>query len=211
MAWTSAELKAAIQDYLETNEATFVAELDNIIRQAEERILKRCQLSVFKKNQVGSLSQSNQYLSKPDDYLSPYSLAIDNVGYSYLLLKDANAIRELYPDASATGEPKLYASFDVSNFIIGPTPDADYTVELHYFYRPESITTAGTSWLGSNAENALLYGCLVEGYTFLKGDPDLIDIYTNRYREAVSRLKEFGEGFETTDNYRSGRVRKPRT
>ena len=161
MAWTYAALNQAIQDYLETDETTFVANISIFTQQAEDRILKDIQLPEFRKNVTGSLSGSDQYLAMPTDYLSPYSLALDNTGYEFLLFKDVNFIREAYPLNSAEGTPKYYAAFDGDFFIVGPTPDQGYAVELHYFYKPETIVTASTSWLGDNAESALLYGCLI--------------------------------------------------
>ena len=213
MAFTYTTLKQTIQDYLETTETTFVSNLPNIITQAEERILKEIQLPDFRKNVTGSLSADNEYLSTPTDYLAIYSLAVDNSGYEYLLNKDVNFIREAYPVSTVTGVPKYYALFNESTIIVAPTPSSSFDVELHYFYRPESITVAasGTSWLGDNAENALLYGSLVESYTFLKGDADLLQLYKVQYDEAVNRLKTLGEGYGTTDSYRSGAVRQGRS
>jgi hypothetical protein len=140
-------------------------------------------------------------------------MAIDNNGYEYLIFKDVNFIRQAYPDSTSQAAPKYYGIFTDSSFIVGPTPDASYDVELHYFHKPESITVSasGTSWLGTNAESTLLYGCLVEAYTFLKGDSDLMQVYAMRYEDAVARLEELGEGYSTTDSYRSGEVRKTRT
>jgi hypothetical protein len=139
-------------------------------------------------------------------------LAVDNSGYEYLLFKDVNFIRQAYPVAATTGVPKHYALFDDTTFILGPTPNANFTVELHYFYEPESITVAssGTSWLGSNAENALLYGCLIEAYTYIKGEPDLMQLYQVRYESAMQELIALGEGYSTTDSYRAGSVRSDR-
>tara|TARA_R110000772_G_scaffold143345_1_gene252898 strand:- start:629 stop:1270 length:642 start_codon:yes stop_codon:yes gene_type:complete len=213
MAFTYTTLKQTIQDYLETTETTFVSNLPNIITQAEERILKEVQLPDFRKNVTGSLSSDNEYLSTPTDYLAIYSLAVDNSGYEYLLNKDVNFIREAYPVSTVTGVPKYYAIFNETTVIVAPTPSSSFDVELHYFYRPESITVAasGTSWLGDNAENALLYGSLVESYTFLKGDADLLQLYMSQYADAVSRLKTLGEGYGTTDSYRSGAVRQGRS
>jgi len=211
MAFTYTTLKQAIQDYTESSETSFVSNLPIIVKQAEERILKSVQLPVFRKNVTGATSSGNKYLAVPSDYLSSYSLAIDNSGYEYLIFKDTNFIREAYPVDSTQGAPKVYSVFDVDYFLLGPTPDATYNVELHYFYRPTSIVDAGTSWLGDNAENALLYGCLLEAYTYLKGDADLMQLYAQRYSEALGRLEEFGEGYNTTDSYRSGQVRKVRT
>jgi hypothetical protein len=213
MAFTYTTLKQTIQDYLETTETTFVSNLPNIITQAEERILKEIQLPDFRKNVTGSLSADNEYLSTPTDYLAIYSLAVDNSGYEYLLNKDVNFVREAYPVSTVTGVPKYYAIFNETTIIVAPTPSSSFNVELHYFYRPESITVAasGTSWLGDNAENALLYGSLVESYTFLKGDADLLQLYKVQYDEAVNRLKTLGEGYGTTDSYRSGAVRQGRS
>ena len=148
----------------------------------------------------------------PSDFLAPYSLAVDNSGYEYLLFKDVNFIREAYPAATTEGVPKYYAVFDENTFILGPTPSSNLTAELHYFYKPESITASsdGTSWLGTNAESALLYGSLVEAYTFLKGDADMLNIYMTRYNEALADLKNIGEGYDTTDSYRSGSIRQAR-
>jgi hypothetical protein len=204
MAWTSTTLKQAIQDYCETNETTFVNNLDNIILQAEDRILKTVQLPDFRKNSTGIITGNDQYLGWPGDFLAPYSLAVDNSGYEFLIFKDVNFIRQAYPTTSTTGVPKYYATFQEGFFIVGPTPNQNYAVELHYFYKPQSITTAGTSWLGSNAESSLLYGCLVEAYTFLKGDADMMQIYMQRYEDALGKLKVLGEGYNRTDSYRSG-------
>ena len=205
MAFTFTTLKSAIQDYLETTETTFVNNLPTIITQAEERILKSVQLPDFRKNANGTTTQSNPYLSVPSDFLATYSLSIDNSGYEFLIRKDVNFIREAYPVAATTGVPKHYALFNEQAFILGPTPNANYSAEIHYFYKPESITVSsdGTSWLGTNAENALLYGSLVEAYSFLKGEPDLLQLYSARYNEALEDLKALGEGYNTTDSYRS--------
>ena len=212
MAWTFTTLKSTLQDYLETTETTFVDNLTVIITQAEDRILKSIQLPDFKKNSTGNTTSGTPYLTCPSDFLAPYSLAVDNSGYEFLLYKDVNFIREAYPSSSTTGIPKYYSLFDAESFILAPTPNANLTAELHYFYKPESITTAsaGTSWLGDNAESTLLYGCLVEAYTFLKGEPDLLQLYAARYEDALAKLKGLGEGYDTTDSYRSGSVRQAR-
>jgi len=208
MAWTYTTLKTAIQDYLQTTETSFVTNLPTFITQAEERILRTVQLPDFRKNVTGTLTSGDQYLAMPSDFLSQYSLAIDNTGYEYLLFKDANFIRESFPTSSTQGVPKYYGIFDDANFIIGPTPNANFDVELHYLYKPASITTdpSGTSWLGDNAENALLYGSLIEAYVYLKGDPDMMSLYQSKFDESLAQLKILGEGFNTTDNYRSGAV-----
>ena len=212
MAFTFTTLKSAMQDYLQNTETTFVDSLPTIIVQAENRILKSVQLPDFRKNTTGTMTSGNAYLSTPTDFMAPYSLALDNSGYEFLLFKDVNFIREAYPVASTTATPKYYALFDDDSFILGPTPNSGYSVELHYFYKPTSITASGdgTSWLGDNAETVLLYGCLVEGYTFMKGEPDLLAAYEKQYQEAVMKLKALGEGYSTTDSYRSGAVRNQR-
>lgn len=213
MAFTFTTLKQAIQDYVESNETSFVSNLPTIITQAEDRILKRCQLPDFRRNVAGVMSANDTYLKMPGDFLSAYSLAIDNSGYEYLLFKDVNYIREAYPSSTTAGVPRAYAVFSDTYFLVGPTPNSNFNVELHYFHKPESITAAssGESWLGTNAETTLLYGCLVEAYTYLKGDPDLMQLYVQRYEDAIQRLEELGEGYSTTDSYRSGAVRKMRT
>jgi hypothetical protein len=210
MAWTFTTLKSAIQDYTNNTESTFVSYLDEFIVEAEERIQKQVSLPFFRKNVTGTLTSSNQYLTVPTDFLSPHSLAVDNSGYEMLLFKDVAFIREAYPGSSTTGIPKYYARFDEDSFIVAPTPNSNLTVELHYEYTPTSITTSadGTSWLGTNASDCLLYGSLVEAYTFMKGEPDVLTNYQNRFNEAVSRLKNLGEGKNTKDNYRSGPVRQ---
>lgn len=212
MAFTYTTLKQAIQDYVESTESTFVSNIDTIIKQAEDRILKSIQLPDFRINKTGTVTSGNQYLTMPTDFLAPYSLAVDNSGYEYLLFKDVNFIREAYPSSSSSGVPKYYGIFDDTTFIIGPTPSSDFTVELHYFYKPTSIVDSddGTSWLGTNAESVLLYGCLIEAYTFLKGDADLLQTYVSRYEQALVDLRSLGEGFSNTDNYRSGVVRSQR-
>jgi hypothetical protein len=212
---TYSELKSLIQDYLQNSEATFVADLPNIIKQAEERILKSVQLPVFRKNVSGTFTSGNQYLSTPTDFLDNFSLSFTSSGsQTFLLFKDVNFIREAYPDSSTTGSPKHYALFDDTTFIVGPTPDSGYSVELHYFYRPNSITVgadSGTTWLSTNAENALLYASLLEGYIYMKGEADLISVYNDRYIQAMQRLKNLAEGENTTDDFRDDVLRIQRT
>jgi len=215
MSMTYGELKQAIQDYTENDETSFVNNLPLFIRLAEERILKSVQLSLFQKNQSGSMTSGNQYLAAPSDFLAPFSLSIDvNGDKKFLLFKDLDFIQTYTPDATTTGQPKYYAQFDVDNFIIGPTPNANYTVDIHYLYRPLSLTAgtdSGTSWLSTNAEIALLYGSLVEAYTYMKGDPNLMQMYNQRLGEGISRLKNLGEAQEVVDEYRYGQIRKART
>jgi hypothetical protein len=205
MAWTYDTLSQAIRDYVQVqDEPTFDTNLPIIVKQAEDRILKDVQLPDFRKNVTGTMTSGDQYLCYPTDMLSPYSLSIDNSGAEYLLFKLVGFIREAYPIVATTGVPKHYAIFDTDNFIVGPTPNSSYTIELHYFYRPTSIVTASTTWLGTNAEATLLYGCLVEAYTFLKGSEDLMVLYDKRYKESLQSLKVLGEGRLKTDEYRSG-------
>ena len=215
MTMTYGELKQAIQDYTENDETTFVNNLPLFIRLAEERILKSVQLNLFQKNQAGNMTTGNQYLAAPSDFLAPFSLSIDVSGDAeFLLFKDLDFVQTYTPDPTTTGQPKYYARFDVDNFILAPTPDANYTVDIHYLYRPASLTAgsdSGTSWLSTNAEIALLYGSLVEAYTFMKGDPNLMQMYMQRYGEGVSRLKNLGEAQETIDEYRYGTLRTPRS
>ena len=215
MSFTYGELKQALQDYTENDETTFVNNLPLFIRLAEERILKSVQLNLFQKNQFGNMTSGNEYLAAPSDFLAPFSLSIDVDGdKEFLLFKDLDFVQSYTPDATTTGQPIYYAQFDVDNFIIAPTPDASYTVDIHYLYRPASLTSgadSGTSWLSENAEITLLYGALIEAYTFMKGDPNLMQMYNQRYAEGVSRLKNLGEAQEPLDEYRYGKVRKPRT
>lgn len=214
MSFTFTTLKQAIQDWTENDETTFVSNLNIFIKNTEERILKLVDLDFFRKNVSGSTSSSNRFLATPTDYLASFSLSVTNgSNKEFLLLKDVNFIQEFNPNSSTTGTPRYYAPFDVSNFILAPTPDANYVSELHYYYRPQSITATsdGTSWLGTNAPDTLLYGCLVEAYTFMKGEADLLQLYQARFNEAISRLKNYGEGVENSDAYREGLVRVQKT
>lgn len=207
MAWTYATLVQAIKDWTEYDEPTFNQNIDTFIRNCEERIIYAAQMEVFRKNVSGSCSSGNQYLAAPSDYLSPYSLSVTVSGSKvFLLNKDTEYVQEYNP-AGATGIPKYYALFDVDNFILAPVPASSYTAELHYYYRPESIVTAGTTWLGTYAEQAMLYGCLSEAYTYMKGEDALQQKYENRFIESVSRLKNLGEGRENIDAYRDGLTR----
>jgi hypothetical protein len=216
---TYTELVTAVQDYLETTFTT--ADINTMIRQAEQRIYNTVQVSYFRKNMTGVTEASNQYLSAPSDFLSAYSLAIidANNEYHYLLNKDVNFIREAYPKTLGTGlgRPKHYAIFGptvnsgvISNnlsFILGPTPDAIYEVELHYFYYPESIVDANTSWLGENFDSVLLNATLYEGSTFLKLEQDLMAVAKDRYVQSIALLKNLGDGKQRMDAYRDGQVR----
>ena len=215
MSYTYTTLKQAIQDYTQNSETTFVNNLDSFIKNAEERLLKLVELDYFRKNVTAAATSGNQYLSTPSDYLASFSLSYTNSSSEkvFLLQKDVNFLQEFNPNPSTTGEPRYYSTFDVDNFILAPTPNDDYAVELHYYYRPASITTAddGTSWFGTNAPDALLYGSLIEAYTFMKGEADVMAMYQNRFVEAAQRLKNYGEGVENTDAYRTGLVRIPKS
>jgi hypothetical protein len=215
MSFTFAQLKQAVQDYVETEETKFVANLPLFIRMAEERILKSVRLNLFQKNASALMVAGNKFLAAPPDFLSPLSISIEtDEGAEFLLFKDLDFIQTFSPDAAATGVPRYFATFDVTNFLLGPTPDQNYPVTLHYFFRPPSLTEgpeSGTTWLSENAELSLLYGTLFEAYTFLKGDPDLMQLYAARFQESLVRLKDLGEGKETTTDYRYGKVRIPRS
>lgn len=215
MTMTYGELKQAIQDYTENDESTFVNNIPLFIRLAEERIMKNVQLNLFQKNQSLSMTSGDEFLTAPADFLAPFSLSIDVSGSKeFLLFKDLDFLQSYTPDATTTGQPKYYAQYDVDTFIIAPTPDANYTVDIHYLYRPTSLTAgsdSGTSWLSENAEITLLYGSLVEAYTFMKGEQNLLGLYSQRFMEALSRLKNLGEAQETMDEYRYGQLRKQRT
>ena len=222
---TYTELVAAIQDYTENYEQTFVDNIPLFVRQTETRIYNAVQLPPIRRNSTGTLLTGNKYLTAPTDFLAVYSMAvIENYGtateaYHYLLNKDVNYIRAAYPTPADTGLPQYYAIFgpqvtsntttDELSFIFGPTPDDAYTLELHYYYYPESITTApdGRTWLGDNYDPALLYGSLREAYLFMKGEQDLIANVEAKYNEAMGELKRLGDGMERQDAYRSGQVR----
>ena len=215
MSFTYDELKQAIQDYTENDETSFVNNLPLFIRQAEERILKNVQLSLFRKNVSGALTASNKYLACPSDFLAPYSLSFVNSDSDHVFLdfKDVDFVQSFNPDATTTGNPRYYAVFDINNFVLGPTPDSNYAVELHYFYRPASLTAgagSGTTWLSENAELALLYGSLIEAYIYMKGEQDVMAQYEKRFAEAITGLKMFGESKEVTDEYRTGKVIRPK-
>ena len=228
---TYSELITAIQTYTENTfpsttlaDGTVVSsttQLNRFIEQAEQRIYNSVQFPSLRKNVTGNVTSTNKYLSAPTDFLSTYSLAvIDATGaYEYLLNKDVNFIRQAYPNPTTdVGIPKYYALFGPTvnsgtitnelSFIVGPTPDASYSVELHYYYYPESITTAGSTWLGDNFDTVLLYGSLVEAYTYMKGEQDIMTFYDAKYKEALALAKRLGDGLERSDAYRSGQYRE---
>jgi len=217
-----AALVTAISDYTENTFPT--ADMNTFIKQAEQRIYNTVQFPSIRKNVTGTLTINNKYLSCPDDFLSSYSLAIITAAgaYEYLLNKDVNFIREAYPTPTETSTPKYYALFGPTttvgppplptnelSFILGPTPDAAYAVELHYYYYPESITTAVNTWLGDNFDSVLLYGSLVEAYIYMKGEADMVALYDGKYKEALMLAKRLGDGLERSDAYRSGQYRTP--
>ena len=218
-----AELVAAIEAYAENYDSAvggFVENIPVFVKQAEQRIYNTVQIPSLRKNVTGTLTAGNKYLSAPTDYLSTYSMAIiENAGqatetYNYLLNKDVNFIREAYPTSTDTGVPYYYALFGPQysypnelSFILGPTPNDNYSVELHYFYYPESIVTAGTTWLGDNFDTVLLYGSLLEADTYMKSENDIIAYHKDRYTEALSLLKRLGDGLERGDAYRDGQTK----
>lgn len=210
MAFTYAQLVDAIHGYLQTDtNGVPTADMNTIIRQAEQRIYYDVQIPVLKKNVIGNFTNGNRYLTTPDDYLATYSIAVNNNGdYEYLLPKDVAFMREAFPSTASTGVPRYYALFDNDTIIVGPPPNSPYQVELHYFYEPASIVDqpSGT-WISENAENTLLYGCLVEAYTYLKGEADLINLYAARYKESIEALKVIGEGRNRSDTYRNNEPR----
>ena len=210
MTYTLTTLRQAIQDYVENDETTFVNNLNNFIENTEERILKLVDLDYFRKNVTASVASGNKFLALPSDYLATFSLSIINSGSNeFLLQKDVNFLQEYAPDPTVTGVPNYYGLSDVDNLILAPTPNQVYTAELHYYYRPQSITSSssGTSWFGENAPDVLLYGCLVEAYTFMKGEPTITQLYDQRFVESLTRLKLYAEAVENTDAYRVGLTR----
>ena len=218
-----AALSAAIQAYTENPSSDFVAQIPVFVQQAEQRIYNSVQFPSLRKNVTGNATANNKYLQCPSDFLAVYSIAVVtdvtggnlNTGtYEYLLDKDVNFIRQAYPTPNDTGVPRYYALFGPRSdneaelaFILGPTPDAAYDIELHYYYYPQSIVTAGTSWLGDNFDTVLLYGSLVEAYTYMKGEPDMLALYNQKYMEALQLAKRLGDGLERSDAYRSGQSR----
>lgn len=211
MAFTYTTLKTAIQDYTDNSESTFVTQLPRFILNAEERILKQCQLDVFRNNVSGSLTASTKFLTKPTDFLAPFSLSVINSSNNeFLLYKHVTFVQDYTPNPATEGVPLYYADWDDTSFVVAPTPSSSFSVELHYFFRPTSITTSadGTSWLGDNAELTLLYAALVEGYLFMKGEPDLFAAYEARFQESMQWLKNLGEAEQVSDEYIRDNIRR---
>jgi len=215
MSFTYAQLETAIQDFTENTETSFVSNLPIFIRGAEDRIFTLVDLELFRKNAAAQLTIGDPYLNVPTDYLAPFSLQITTANYqAFLEFKDVNFVQRYSIDYGSTATPKYYSIFDVDNFILGPTPNLTYDVELHYYYRPASLTAgagSGTTWLSENAPNALLYGSLVEAYTYMKGEQDMLQLYEQRFAQEVQRLKDLAEARENSDAYRRGLPDRPRT
>ena len=208
------QLSTLIQEYCESTEQSFVANIPTFVQLAEERIYNSVQIPAIRKNSTASMTIGNKYMSLPSDWLSTFSLAVFNPSnneYTYLLNKDVNYIRQAYPDADDLGRPEYYAIWDDSTMILGPAPDIAYTAELNYYFYPVSIVNYGTSWLGDNFETVLLYGSLREAYTYLKGEQDMMNYYEQKYQESLGLLKRLGDGLDRQDAYRSGQVRIPVT
>ncbi len=211
------ELVQAIKDYTENEETTFVTNIPTFVQQAEERIHRLIIIPELRKNVTATTTTGNQYVTRPSDFLSVFSLAVldGSSNYEYLIPKDVNFIREAYPAAATSGLPRFYAIFDgdvqatgtTGNFIVGPTPDSTYSIELHYYFDPPSIVTSSTSWLGDNAERVLLYGSLIEAYTFMKGEQDVLAMYQKNFDESLNDLALLGNARLKRDNYRDGEPR----
>jgi len=215
MSFTLSELQTAIQDFTENTETSFVANLPIFIRGAEDRIFTLVDLELFRKNATSQTTVGDPYISVPADYRASFSFQITSANYKdFLLNKDVNFVQQYAADAGANATPKYYGIFDVNNFILSPTPDLVYDVELHYYYRPASITAgagSGTTWLSENAPNSLLYGSLVEAYTYMKGEQDMMQLYEQRFVQEIQRLKDLAEARENSDAYRRGLPDRPRT
>jgi hypothetical protein len=204
------QLSQAIQDYCESTESSFVANIPVFVKAAEQRIYNTVQIPALRKNVTGTMTSGTPYMSLPTDWLATFSIAvIDPVtnAYEFLLPKDVNFIRAAYPTVSPNSKPQYYGIFSPYTIIVGPTPSANYVTELHYYYYPESIVTAGTSWVGDNFDTVLLYGSLREAYTYLKGEADMMANYEAKYQEALGQLKRLGDGLERQDAYRNGQAR----
>jgi hypothetical protein len=215
MSFTYAQLQTAIQDFTENTETSFVNNLPIFIRSCEDRIFTVVDLEFFRKNATSQLTVGDPYLNVPVDYLAPFSLQVTTANYKdFLEFKDVNYLQEYNNSVGVQATPKYYGVFDVDNFILSPTPNLAYDVELHYYYRPDSLTAGlgtGTTWLSENAPNALLYGSLVEAYTYMKGEQDMMQLYEQRFIQEIQRLKDLAEARENSDAYRRGLPDRPRT
>ena len=215
MSFTYTELQTAIQDFTENSETSFVTNLPVFIRGAEDRIFALVDLELFRKNATSQLTVGDPYLNVPTDYLAPFSFQVTTSNYKeFLDFKDVNFVQRYSIEYGSNATPVYYSVFDVDNFIVGPTPDQAYTVELHYYYRPASLTAgagSGTTWLSKNAPNALLYGSLVEAYTYMKGEQDMMQLYEQRFIQEIQRLTDLAEARENSDAYRRGLPDRPRT
>lgn len=215
MAFTYTQLQDAIKDYTENDETNFVANLPNFITAAEDRIFKLVDLEFFRKNVTGVTNISDPFLTVPGDYLAPFSMQITTAGFKkFLMFKDVNWVQQYAIDVGSDATPIYYSIYDVGNFILGPTPDIAYDIELHYYYKPASLTAGaggGSTWLSTNAPNVLLYGSLVEAYTYMKGEPDIMQGYEQRFAQELQRLKDLAEARENSDAYRRGLPDGPRT
>jgi hypothetical protein len=206
-----AQLTQAILDYTESYEQTFIDNVPLFVQQCEERVYNAVQIPAIRKNQTGNFTQSDKYLALPPDYLASFSMAVilADGSQEFLIDKDVNFIRQAYPNPTDEGIPRYYAQFEPYTYIIGPTPDDNYDVELHYYYYPESIVTAGTSWLGDNFETVLLYGSLREAVIFQKGEQDMVTYYESKYQESLALLRELGDGKDRRSAYRDGQLKLP--
>ena len=206
-----AQLVTAIENYTESSEAVFLAQIPTFVQLAEERIYNAVQIPAIRRNVTGRVTTGDKYLSLPTDYLATFSLAVvDSDGnQQFLLDKDVNFIRQAYPNPADSGLPKYYGQFAPYTFILGPTPDQNYVVELHQYFYPESIVTAGTSWIGDNFETVLLYGALREAVIFQKGEQDMVAYYDQKYQESMALLQELGDGKERRSEYRAGQLKLP--
>lgn len=211
MPWTNTTLTAALQSYTQSTEATFVATIPTIIRQAEDRINKAAILPVNRKNGTVTITASQVTATLPTDFLAPFELRMvaSNV-YTAVEYVDVSFIREAYPTSTTTGVPKYYSMYNSTTIILGPTPTSGLSGWLNYFFKPASITDGSATWIGDNAEDCLLYGCLSEAYTFLKGEQDLQTLYEGRFQEQLANLKTLGEGLDLGDSFRMGERRLPR-
>ena len=211
---TYAGLSQAIQSFTEVDEPTFVNNIPNFVQDTERLVNNTVQLPAFRRNVTGTVTPNFPYLTIPSDFLSTFSVAVMGTdalatpNYSYLLNKDVNYIREAFPFPAVTGLPEYYSIFDANTFILGPTPDAVYNIELHYFAYPQSIVDAGQTWLSINYPNVLLYGALAEAYIFLKGEADVLQMYQSKFDQAMAPLKQLGDGKDRQDNYRTPQVRQ---